>query len=141
MNQNRASILENNWLICYNCFIGLSASAMLYDDWSKSDINNLKPMSSKTSRTFVSGKYIFVKWKWKLFLSFTQPYAVSACEHRAQIFKKIGVKFYYSFIWIKWLGWNLGFFAINLPWQFIDILISFKLVAFIKFEAMTSSNF
>ena len=29
-------------------------------------------------------------------------------------------------------------FAVNLPWQVFDILISFKMAAFINFEGVTS---
>ena len=36
---------------------------------------------------------------------------------------------------------NFGLFAINLPWQIFDILISFRMAALINFEAVTLSNF
>ena len=36
---------------------------------------------------------------------------------------------------------NLRQFAVNLPWQYFDILISFKVAASINFEVVTSSNF
>ena len=62
-------------------------------------------------------------------------------EHRAQIFKKTGVKFFYVFLSIKMLERNLGQFAVNLPWQFFDIVIGFTMAAFIDFEVVTSSNF
>ena len=56
-------------------------------------------------------------------------------------FKKVGVKFYYIFLWIIVLERNFRSFATNLPWQFLDTLTTFKMVAFINFEAVTSSNF
>ena len=62
------------------------------------------------------------------------------CEHRAQIFKKVDVKLYYIFLLINLLDRNFGSFAINLPWQFFDIMITFRMAAFINFEAVTSSN-
>ena len=36
---------------------------------------------------------------------------------------------------------NLEQFAVNLPWQFFDIVIGFTMAAFIDFEVVTSSNF
>ena len=36
---------------------------------------------------------------------------------------------------------NFGQFAVNLPWQFFYILISFKMAAFMNIEAVTLSNF
>ena len=62
-------------------------------------------------------------------------------KHRAQIFKKVGVKLHYIFLLIKVLDQNFGQFSVNLPWQFFDTLIIFKMAAIINFEAVTSSNF
>ena len=62
-------------------------------------------------------------------------------KYRAQIFKKVGVKFCYIFLWIKVLDRNFERFAVNLPWQLFDIFVSFKVAVCIDFEIMTSSNF
>ena len=74
-------------------------------------------------------------------------HVLSIWEHRAQIFKRVRVKFYYIFFELyKVLKNNfvkkiLGQFVVNLSWQFFEILISFNMAAFIDFEAVTSSNF
>ena len=60
---------------------------------------------------------------------------------RAQVLKKLGVKFHSTFLGIKQLRRNFGYFAVNLPWQFVHIFISFKVAVFINVEVVTSSNF
>ena len=45
------------------------------------------------------------------------------------------------FLSIKVRERDFGQLATNLPWQFFDALITFKMAAFINFEAVTSSNF
>ena len=61
-------------------------------------------------------------------------------KHKAQIFKILGVKFYCIFLSIKLLERNNEWFDVNLSWQFCDILISFKMAAFVDVRAVTSSN-
>ena len=50
----------------------------------------------------------------------------------------VGVEFRCIFLSIKLLERNFEQFDVNLPWQFYDVLISFKIAAFVDFEAVTS---
>ena len=58
-------------------------------------------------------------------------------KRRAEIFEIIGVKLHYISFGLR----ILQYLAVNLPWKFFDILIGFEMAAFIKFEAVTSSDF
>ena len=40
-------------------------------------------------------------------------------QHRAQIFKKVDVKFYYIYLWIEMLDRNFRWFNVKLPWKFL----------------------
>ena len=52
----------------------------------------------------------------------------------------VGVKFRCIFLSIKLLERHFELFDLNLPWQFADVLIGFKMAAFVDFEALTSSD-
>ena len=57
------------------------------------------------------------------------------------MFNRVGVKFCCIFLSIKLLERNFESFDVNLPWQFSNALISFKMTAFVDFEAVTASKF
>ena len=50
----------------------------------------------------------------------------------------VDVKFCCSFLSIKLLERNFESLDVNLPWQFSDVLIGFKMAAFVDFVAVAS---
>ena len=55
-------------------------------------------------------------------------------QHRFQIFKKLGVKFYDLFLWTEQLQWNVDFFRVNLPLDFSEIFNIFRITVFFFFS-------
>ena len=56
-----------------------------------------------------------------------------ATEHRFQVFRMLGVKFYDLFLLTEWLQRNLNYFTVNLPLDFSEIFNIFRITVFFCF--------